>query len=374
MKATLDKILNWPPIAHIVAAFTRFNVRLGFQFAAAISYFSVLSMVPILMFTFAMIGMTLTVLQPELLGVVRSTIDSVLSGADEDLADSVGRVVENALNNWRGVSIVALLTAAYAGSRWAGNLKRAVRMMWREVPVDEERRVNPVLNIASNIVIFLGLLLCFVVGVAVAQAGSSASNLVVAWLGLEHVPGIGTLLRLASVFMTFVASWILMAFLFLVMPDEKARLRPWLIGVSLGALLITVLQQLAGTLIGIFSNNEAASLFGPIIVVMLLLNTVMSVVLMMAAWIGTDASMRSGIEEQRNRAARMAATRSAEALVLARRHVPDEGPAMVRQEVAERGVRAGLGVGYGVGAATGMGLGAIVAAIVAFGARILGRR
>src|SRR5699024_5325781 len=106
----------------------------------------------------------------------------------------------------------------------------------------------------------------------------------------------------------------------------------------------------------------------------LLLNTVMSVVLMMAAWIGTDASMRSGIEEQRNRAARMAATRSAEALVLARRHVPDEGPAMVRQEVAERGVRAGLGVGYGVGAATGMGLGAIVAAIVAFGARILGRR
>ena len=381
MKAWLDNILKWPPVAHLMAANKRFNIRLGRQFAGAITYFSVLSLVPILMFTFAMIGMVLTVFQPELLESVRSTIDSVLSGADAELgeededgslAESVGGIVENALNNWRSIGIVALLTAAYSGSGWVGNLKRAVRMMWREVPVDEERKVNPVLNIGSNIVIFLGLLLCLIVGIAVAQAGSSASNLIVGWLGLEHVPGINGMLRVATIFMTFLASWILMAFLFLVLPDEKAHPRPWLIGVSLGALLITVLQQLAGTLVGVFSGNAAASLFGPIIIAMLLMNTVATVILMMAAWIGTDASVRSGIDEQRNRAAAMAAARSAQALLLAKAAEPE--PAMVKQEVAERGVRAGLGVGYGVGAATGVGLGAIVAGIVAVIAKLLGRR
>lgn len=41
----------------------RFTARLGNQFAAAMSYFSVLSLVPILMFGFSMLGLTLTVLR-----------------------------------------------------------------------------------------------------------------------------------------------------------------------------------------------------------------------------------------------------------------------------------------------------------------------
>ena len=141
---------------------------------------------------------------------------------------------------------------------------------------------------------------------------------------------------------------------------------------TIGATGLTILQQLAGTLMGLFSSNAAAALFGPVIIAMLLMNLLATIVLMTAAWIGVDNTTQGDVAAGHNRAAEVAAARSAELLAYARELEP--GPAMVRQEVAERGVRAGLGVGYGVGAATGVGLGAVVAAAVAVVARLLGRR
>lgn len=373
MKETIDKILRRPAIAHLMAANARFGARLGPQFAAAVTYFSVLSMVPILMFSFAMLGMTLTVLRPDLLSTVQDQINAMLGSAPADLRDKISAVVMDALNNWRGIGIIALLTAGYSGSGWVGNLKRAVRMMWRHDPVDEERKTNFVLNILSNIAIFLGLLVCLLLSIGVTQAGSSASSLVIDWLGLQDLPGIGWLVRASSILLTLLASWLLVAFLFLTLPDPKERAprRTWLIGVTAGAVLITILQQLVGTLISVFSGNAAASLFGPIIVLMLLMNLLATVLLMVAAWIGTDASLRSDTSAEQSQASEMAATRSAVALAL----IPEEeGPAMVRQDVAERGVRAGLSVGYATGAATGAGLGAVLAGLVALIARLLGRR
>lgn len=363
--------MNWPPVAHLMAANTRFGARLGPQFAAAITYFSVLSIVPILMFSFATLGMTLTVVRPDLLESAKDAIVGAI-GNEGGFGDSIAGVVEEALGNWRGVGIVAILTAGYSGSNWIGNLKRAVRMMWREVPVDEERKPNFFLTLGSNILIFLGLLVALAVGIVAAQAGSSASEIVVRWLGFEDVPGIGIMLRLATILMTFLASWLLIAFLFWVLPDEPARWKPWLIGVTLGALALTILQQLAGTLMGVFSGNAAASVFGPVIVLMLLLNTLATVILMMAAWIGTDASMREEAAEYRGAAAEMAAAKAGAVIAIAREALP--GEPMVKQEVAERGVRAGLGIGYGVGAATGVGVGALVTAIIGFVAKLFRRR
>ena len=372
MKDTIQKILNWPPIAHIMAAASRFGARLGPQFAGAITYFSVLSIVPILMFAFAMLGMALTVFFPDYLAEVQNQIHSTMSGSG-DMAESLSTTIDQALNNWQGIGIVAILTAGYSGSGWVGNLKKAVRMMWRENPVDEDRKTNPVVDILQNIAIFLGLLVTLLLGILVAQAGSSASSFVVRWLQLEAVPGIGFLVRLATVAMTFVASWLLVAFLFLTLPDpkERAHWKTWLIGVTIGAVLITILQQLVGTLIGVFSGNAAAAVFGSLIIMMLLMNLLATVLLFVAAWIGTDASRRQDSRAEHARAAEMAAARSAVALAFAEEVA--EGPAMVRQDIAQRGVRAGLGVGYATGTATGLGVGAMIAAAVAFLARLVRR-
>ena len=56
-----------PWVAHLLRAVERFTNRLGNQFGAAITYFSVLALVPILLFAFAVLGFVLTVLRPDLI-------------------------------------------------------------------------------------------------------------------------------------------------------------------------------------------------------------------------------------------------------------------------------------------------------------------
>lgn len=54
-----EKIQRQPIIAHLIRAAERFNDRMGNQFGAAITYFSFLSMIPILMVSFAAAGFIL---------------------------------------------------------------------------------------------------------------------------------------------------------------------------------------------------------------------------------------------------------------------------------------------------------------------------
>ena len=82
----MQPILEWwkrfsrrPFVAHLLRAVDRFNVRGGVQLAAAITYFSVLSMVPILMMVFSVLGFTTTVFRPELLVTIEDWINKNIS-------------------------------------------------------------------------------------------------------------------------------------------------------------------------------------------------------------------------------------------------------------------------------------------------------
>ncbi len=52
----IERIKAWPSVAHLLRAAERFNDRLGSQFGAAITYFSFLSLIPILMVSFAAVS------------------------------------------------------------------------------------------------------------------------------------------------------------------------------------------------------------------------------------------------------------------------------------------------------------------------------
>lgn len=388
VKDWIDRVMKNPVVAHAMAAMNRYNKRLGPQFAAGITYFSVLSMVPILMFAFSMLGMTLTVLRPDLLDQVKALLDAELGATD--LSESLGKAVDHAFQNWASVASVAVVTAAYSGSNWVGNLKRAVRVMWSEKFADAARRGNFFIEIALNLATFLGLLVCVAVSLGVASVGGGFSREVIEWLGWSHLPGIGFVFQAVSVVLTLLASWILIAFLFVAMPRKRAKPRAWLIGTLIGAVLITLLQQVAGRLVGLFSNNPASAIFGPVIVLMLVLNLLATIILMSAAWVGTDEVWaaeltaaqaertsevidHSGIDLSEDTVAasqqasrRWAATRTLEDLRRAEpMTLPPPDPARpVRQDVAARSVRIGTRLGYAVGAATGLGLGALLTSLV----------
>ena len=380
-------MFNAPVVAHILAAVDRYLGRLGPQFAAATTYYTVLTMVPILMFAFSMLGMTLTVLRPDLLVQVQESVLSRFGADDDGLGAAIAQVIEDALNSWRGVALTAFATAAYAGSRWVGNLKRAVRVMWSDKITDAAPANNILLDILANLVIFIGVLISLFVGVGVAQIGNAFSREVVDFLGWQDIPGIGFLWGALTVALTFLVSWLLFAFLFLVLPTKKVRPKVWFIGTLIGAVQVTIVQSLAGRLVGLFSGNDGIEVFGPVIVVMLLFNVLATMILLTAAWVGTDSVWRANraerlaaqevadqadieavIDPEDEAAAerasrRWAATRSLDDLRRVDRPVTPNEHDYVRQDVAAKSLSRGLGVGYGVGAATGLGLGALLAGL-----------
>ncbi len=415
MKETISGLMRKPWVAHILAALERFGKRLGPQFAGSITYFSILSMVPVLLFGIAVLGLVVTVFRPDLLTEVQNFLQQQLGavpGGDDvdketkDFAASISKFVTETFKGWRGVFGIAILTAAYSGSNWVKNLKHAVRAMWKNSFAEAAKKGPFLKELLGNLIIFLGLLLSIAIAVGVTAAGQAFPEEIIRWLGAENVPGIDILVSLAGLLVSLLASWLLFAFLFLVLPGEPTHPGTFIRGTLAGAVLLTALQQLASVLVRLLSGNASAGVFGPIIILMIVFNLLATIILMISAWVGTadtweadrvkkEAEKASGVEPKdetgiddvtggevhpelagvsaptlaaRHRAERWAAELDPDSL-RAVNYDPatvtvGDPEATVKQGVAARSVRVGMGLGYGVGAATGVGLGALVAALV----------
>jgi len=340
-----------PLVAHVLRTVDRFNVRGGGLFAAAIAYFSVLSLVPILMLAFSVLGLVLTVIDPSLLVVIAARLTEALGGFG-DLGVKVLKVMTDALNNWATTLGVGLVLGSWTGANWIGNLKRAARALMREDYDNPPKQLILPLDLLVN----FGALLVLFVGVALSWAASTAATVlgqeVGAWLGLEGGSGWTLLVRGAGLLVslgvgTLLFWWMFRWFALTPVPGQLL----W-IGALVGSTALVVLQTIAGYLIGAFSRNLGLAVFGSTIVVMIFLNLLATLILYVAAWLATAhpvpeaAAIEPPAEEPEPVESR-------------------PGELHVSAKVAEQSMGVGLATGYTVGTATGLGLGAIIA--VAFG-------
>ncbi|GAA3604834.1 YhjD/YihY/BrkB family envelope integrity protein [Microlunatus ginsengisoli] len=357
MKEWLIRLRSRPQIAHLERTIKRFGERLGSQFAAAITYFSVLAMVPVLMFAFSILGFFLTEVRPDLIGQVVSQASNALGGVDASTRQSLVGVIENALRNYTAVGIVGLLTAAYSGAGWIGNVKKAVRAQWKTDFDDAEPKVNVAKLFAVNLGTLVVILILIAITFALAGVSAGLAGLILRALGLADVGWLGWLVRIAPVVVSIGTGWLLFMFLYWALPSNKM---PWRVvrrGALIGSIGLAVLQYLTGFLIGIFTSNKAAVIFGPVIAIMLFFNLFATLILLVAAWIATaEVSEVKPAEDLTSRLRAM--TQEASGTVEEQPEVPK-----VAQPVAVRSVRIGMGMGYVTGAATGVGIGAAIASV-----------
>lgn len=390
MSGLVEGLKQRPWIAHLLRAVERFVLRLGTQFGAAITYFSVLALVPIVMFAFAVTGFLLTNFRPDLIGALVDVISDALGDVNADTRVQLVSVIGDTLRNYAAIGIFGLLSAIYSGAGWMGNLKEAVRAQWR--PDFDTRQVqeNFLVKSVRNLVTLLGLIVLIAVTFALAALSVSLADSVVGWLGLDDLPWLAPVLRITPIAVSIGAGWLLFMYLYALLPGTR---RPWPVvrrGALIGAVGLAVLQYLTSFLIDIFGGNPAAAIFGPIIVGMLFFNLFAQLILFGAAWIataeaGSDAEPEVESVDRTDSPPGAAADTvdpgpgvsgvDAPAPARARAGQPGEAgaePALVPQSVAVRSVRVGMGAGYVTGAATGMGLGAALA--YALSAAVRGRR
>lgn len=346
-----------PAIAHLMRAAERFTVRLGFQFSAGITYFSVLALVPILMLAFSFTGFFLVQLRPDLIAEVADLLTAQLRGIDEATVSQIEQFMVDTLSNYTAIGIVGLFSAIYAGAGWMNNLKDALNAQWRPDFDQPGPQPNIALKTLTSLLALIGLLVAIGVTFGLASISTNLTEQVIGWLGLPRNPAFSVVFALVPVIFSMGAGWLTFCYIYLVLPERREPF--WIVrrGALMGAVGLAVLQYLASFLIGIFATNLAFRFFGPIIVLMFFFNFFATLILFIAAWIATAESPAFEAEDEKIRFAAPPPKPP--------EPTETEEPAVVPEQVAVRSVRIGTGAGYVTGAATGVGLGALIAFVAA---------
>ncbi|MDR1387823.1 MAG: YihY/virulence factor BrkB family protein [Propionibacteriaceae bacterium] len=265
-------------------AVDRFNRRLGGQSAAAMAFFSVLTLIPALMVACAGLGAFLDLVRPDLM----QPLERWLTELTGDLAASrqLMGVVGPILADWRSVGLTALVLAAYAGANWINHLRQSIEAIWHDQPSGRPQAPYPLrmLRYAGLFAVFAPILLVSLAGSSVA---SWLAQSVLLRLGLSHSLSAGALIRLAGWTVNLVLGWLLFLGVFGLAPRQR---RPWSVlarGAALGAVGLGIIQLGASWLIRAVSRNQTAILFGPVVVIMLVFNVVCHWMVWVAAWTAT---------------------------------------------------------------------------------------
>lgn len=270
-----------PAAGHLLRMNDRFGAEGGNQFAAGITYFSVLSLFPLLMLLFAGLGFFLNA-RPDLIQDIQ---DQITKSLDGDLGDMMNDLVDAAIDQRGTVAGIGLLTTLWSGLSWMNNLRVGVSAMWK---VDPNEGGNFVTKKLWDLLGLVVLIVLFIVAFGVTAVGvSSWTSTAMEHLGIGDFPGARFLVWLVGFLVSVLASFLVMLWVNLYMPRTKVPVKSGLLGALLGAVIFAVLQQFAGLVISSATGSPAGAIFGPIITLMVVLYLIWRVVLYVAAWTAT---------------------------------------------------------------------------------------
>lgn len=284
-------------VKHLMAAITRYGDRLGSQFAGAMTYFSFLSLVPILMVGFSVGGIILRNNQ-ELLTTLENEVARLLpAGIAEPIVSLIDSVVANPL----GIGIVGLLIALYSGIGWMGNLRKAIRALWgRKFESGKATADSLVKGTIKDLGALAGLALAVTVSVGLSAIGAQFAGTIVDWLGLGDVSWLVPVLTVLPILIAMAADVLIFMWVYTILPPKaqrspfKARLR----GSIVAAIGFEILKFALTTILPAFtSTSRTAVIFGPIIGLLFFFNLVAQLVLFVAAWVATAAEREEDDDE-----------------------------------------------------------------------------
>ena len=270
-----------PPVAHLMRMNERFGAEGGNQFAAGITYFSVLSIFPLVMLLFAGIGFVLAA-RPDLMDQLQEQISNSVEG---DTGEMVNEIVKTAIDQRGAVAGIGLLTALWSGLGWMNHLRTGISAMWS---LDANEGGNFVTKKLADLVALIGLLVLLILAFGVTAVGSSSlTTTAMEHFGIGNFPGARLVVwvagLVAGIFANFLVFWWMIVF----MPRTKVPLKSGFKGALLGAVIFELIKQFSTVIIGSATGNPAGALFGPIISLMVVLYLVWRVVLYVSAWTAT---------------------------------------------------------------------------------------
>jgi len=267
---------------HVMRAQERYRDSKGDFYAAGITYFTIFALFPLLMVGFAAAGFVLAG-NPELLAEITAQIKSKVSG---DFGDQLVDLMDSAIESRTSVGIIGLATAAWAGLGWMANLREALSQMWALMRHEPPGFVRAKL---SDLTAIVGLFVAIVVTIALTALGSSdLMKRVVEWLGLQDVPGVSIALRVASLLVSVLISWLLFTWIIARLPREPASFRSSVRAALIAAIGFEVFKQLGSIYLRSVVTGPAGATFGPVLGLMVFAYITSRLILFATAWAATS--------------------------------------------------------------------------------------
>lgn len=268
-----------PWLDHLARAGEAFTERYGNHYAAAITYFSVLSLFPLLMIAFAVAGFVLAG-NPALLDEMKSGIaGAVPSGLDK----TIDKIVDESIEQRSAIGIIGLLAALYSGLGWMSNLRDALTAQW-----GQEHKKRPFLKTTvSDLLSLAGLGLALAVSFGLTAVGTGLGSSLLRWIGLDDDAWAVFLLTVATVVLGLIANWVVFLWVISRLPRERVSTKSAIRGAAAASIGFEVLKQAFTLYLGSVMNSPAGSVFGPIIGLLVFANLVSRFLLFIVAWTAT---------------------------------------------------------------------------------------
>ncbi len=264
---------------HVVIAWQRFQRNNGSQFAAAITYFSFLALFPLLLLAIAITGFVLTSHKHLQLELFQKITDNVPGSFGQQISSSVQTLIDARTS----VGIIGLVGVLLTGLGWIGNLRQAVNAVWGTTPAKR----NFVMSRLANLFVLAGLGIGAVLSIGLTAVGTSLTDQLVKVIGLSHVTGMGTLVRILGIGLAVFGDMIIFSWVLIRLP--KGRLpRPVALRAVLMAAIGFEILKFAGTYtIAKSAQSPTAGPFAGVIAVLVWVQLVSRWLLFCTAWSAT---------------------------------------------------------------------------------------
>jgi len=278
----VERITAWALTLKAVRVWFHYLERRGFMLADSITYralFSVFAGV-LLGFSFATLWLSDN---PQAMQALISSVDAAIPGLiSTDGETGIVDVTEITAPEGLTLAGIASLVALFGGAIGAiGSTRAALRTLAGELHDDSFWVWVILRNVLLAIIIGAGFLL----SAGITFFSTAVIDSVRGWIGLEE----GAIADIATWTVTlgvvFLLDGALIILLFVSLSGVKARFRTMLSGALIGAIGLTVLQQLSGLFVRGASANPLLTSFAALIALLLWFNLASQVVLIASTWI-----------------------------------------------------------------------------------------
>jgi membrane protein len=293
-----------PWLDHLLRAGRRYTEHHGDHYAAAITYFSLLSLVPMVMIASGVAGYLLSA-RPALRDQLRA---AVTNGLPSQLADTINTIIDQAVAQRTVVAGVGLVFALYSGIGWVSHLRAAVSEQWAQTPPPPALPRRLLLDLLA----LVGLGVTLVGSFLVATLASDFAADVLDYLGLDDGRWAQTQFQVYAVLLGLVTNFLVFLWIIARLPRTHVAFREAGPAALFAAVGFQIFTQGMSIYLRVVSGSPSGAVFGSTLGLLIFIYFAARFVLFVTAW---TATARTDENE---------------------RMVPVPAPAIVRSELAVR--------------------------------------